>query len=90
MAQTTAERITELRAELTTVKAALTRAITEGQSATVGGASLQRARLDLLVSERNQLERDIQRLENPNGRVIGIDMSAGPYSSAITTGGANG
>jgi len=79
MAQTNTEKLAALQAELVTVKAAISRAITGGQSAAVGDKSLTRARLDLLISERNQLERDIQRLER-GGRGMPIDMSCTPYA----------
>lgn len=88
---TNADRLVELRAELATVKAAIAKAITRGQSATSGDRSLTRARLDLLISERNQLERDIQRLELGGGRAMHMDFSGTPYATPNqTTGVPNG
>ena len=81
MAQTNAQKLAEMEAELVTVKAAISKAITGGQAASVGDKSLTRARLDLLIQERNQLERDIQRLQL-GGRGLLMDMSATPYSDA--------
>jgi hypothetical protein len=82
MAQTREERIADLTAELAVVKAAITKAITQGSSSSCGALALTRARLDLLISERNQLERDLQRLENHTGRHVGIDMSISPYGTS--------
>lgn len=80
MAQTNAQKLAELQAELAVVKTALSAAITGGQSASMRDKSLTRARLDLLIAERNQLERDIQRLER-GGRGLPIDMSCTPYAA---------
>jgi len=76
---TNAERITDLRSQLVTVKAAISQAVTCGQSASKGDKSLTRANLSVLLSERRQLERDIQRLESGGGRAMQMDMSCSPY-----------
>lgn len=76
---TNAERIAELRAQLVTVKAAISQAVTGGQAASFRDRSLTRANLSVLLAERRQLERDIHRLESGGGRAMQMDMSCSPY-----------
>lgn len=80
MAQTNTERLADLQAELAAIKTAISAILSKGQSATIGDKSLNRARLETLIDERNQLERDIQRLER-GGRQLLMDMSVSPYGT---------
>lgn len=75
---TQAEKLTELQAELVTVKAALAKA-SSAQSVSVDGVSVSRANVNALMERRREIEKAIQRLLN-GGRGMRIDMSGGPYS----------
>lgn len=72
---TVAEQITELESELTAVKAAMTSALTGGQSFQLGDMSITGTNYNALSQRRKELEKAIQRLRN-GGRGIVVDMSA--------------
>ena len=78
---TNAEKLTALQAELVAIKAAITSAISSGQSSSIDGMSISRVQVAELRSERTRIEKSIQRLLN-GGRGIIVDMS---YPSSGTT-----
>lgn len=70
---TVAERIAELEAELVVIKTAITAIRTGGQARAVGEFSVSGANLSELIKQRNQCERDIQRLRNGD-RGFSVDL----------------
>lgn len=79
MAQTNAEKITELEAELTAIKSAMLSMVTSGQSHSLDGTSLNKVQYAELNKRRQEIERQLARLNSPTGGITGIDFSVTPY-----------
>lgn len=73
---TIASQITELEAELTAVKSAMTSMLTGGQSASIDGISKTNISYESLKLRRIEIEKSLQRLKR-GGRGIVQDMSYG-------------
>jgi ElaB/YqjD/DUF883 family membrane-anchored ribosome-binding protein len=73
---TIATQITELEAELTALKSAMTSILTSGQSSSMDGINKTRASFESIKARRIEVEKSLQRLKR-GGRGMIQDMSYG-------------